>query len=179
MKPKSQQTSPLTDTSSLSSSTEQTSSPAAVSSNSTSSDASVNLDRSHDETHKSHHVPPPSIRTEPPNTFTQQNPSAASLSREGSKTGPSSSNSGRDSSGGDVARSSNIPIGQQNYGESRHQQPYSRGSERRDVIGGRYGRGEASGGPPGNETEDSNDAVFSPSSMDDERMMIIEKVSVL
>lgn len=77
-------------------------------------------------------------------------------------------------------RSSAIPIGQQNVGGDR-MQSYPRMVEQRGVVDGGLVGGTGSAGPLGGvrgEMDDQNDAVFSPSSIDEERMMIIEKASV-
>ena len=72
-------------------------------------------------------------------------------------------------------RSSAITIGQQNVGVD-HQHSYPRMDKEESVAGGELLEcvADCAGGEM---HDDQNEAVFSPSSMDDERMKIIEKAS--
>jgi len=155
----------------------------------TSSEASIGRERSRDHTHQTETTAAASLsRLELGNSFNQQNLTVGTLpvnTRESPilsvPLGSGGNQGSQEVLGIGVAPSkpSHISIGQRDYPGSgnQHQLPFSSGTDQRDVMGLGFGRdGTTAGRLPGNEVEDVNDSVFSPTSMDDERMMILEKV---
>lgn len=139
------------------------------------------LDRSHEHAHKlRHHAPPSSMHPNPTGSLNSHisNENVLPITREGSqpaRSGFADSRAVPKSLGMGLAPSGSAGVtmaGQLEFGRGQHHQSsYPGVREQREVMG------VASSGDHPGESEDLNDAVFSPSSMDDERMMIIEKVS--
>ena len=152
----------------------------------TNSEALVGRERSHDHAHQTETTPVVSLsRLELGSTLNQQNLTVGTMPVN-TRESPISSvplGSGGNQAGQEVLGMGVAPskpshgssVGQRDYPGSgnQHQLPFSGGADQRDGMGLGFGRDAGT-----NEVEDANDSVFSPTSIDDERMMIIEKVRI-